>query len=98
MPITREEFEQGSDETDELILRMLSANPDKAFSINEIVGVIYGDPPADVMDIILRIPRLLIGFWHHPLRPGERGATRPKNCERNYLLQHPPEEILSTKS
>lgn len=62
MPITREEFEQGSNETDELILRMLSANPDKAFSINEIVGVIYGDPPADVMDIILRIPRLLIGI------------------------------------
>ena len=61
MPISRAEFEQGSDETDEKILTLLSGNPDKAFSINEIVGVIYGDPPADVMDIILRIPRLAIG-------------------------------------
>ena len=42
-------------------MRLLSANPNKAFSVNEIAGAIYGDPPADVMDIILRIPRLLIG-------------------------------------
>ena len=61
MPISREQFEQGTDGTDEQIMRLLSANPDKAFSVNEIAGVIYGDPPADVMDIILRIPRLLIG-------------------------------------
>jgi hypothetical protein len=60
LPISRAQFEQGSDETDAKILRLLSENPDKAYSINEIVGVIYGDPPADVMDIILRIPRLII--------------------------------------
>jgi hypothetical protein len=61
VPISRAEFEQGLDETDAKILRLLSENPDKAYSINEIVGVIYGDPPADVMDIILRVPRLIIG-------------------------------------
>ena len=61
MPISRAEFEQGSDETDAKILNLLTQNPDKAYSINEIVGVIHGDPPADVMDIILRIPRLSIG-------------------------------------
>jgi hypothetical protein len=61
VPISRAEFEQGSDETDEKIMDLLSGSPDKAFSINEVVGVIYGDPPADVMDIILRIPRLAIG-------------------------------------
>ena len=61
MPISRAEFEQGSDETDAKILSLLTQNQDKAFSINEIVGVIYGDPPADVMDIILRVPRLIIG-------------------------------------
>ena len=61
MPISRAEFEQGSDETDEKIMELLSGHPDKAFSINEVVGFIYGDPPADVMDIILRIPRLAIG-------------------------------------
>ena len=61
MPISREEFERGTDETGGRIMHWLSANPDKAFSVNEIAGAIYGDPPADVMDIILRIPRLLIG-------------------------------------
>ncbi len=61
MPISREQFEQGSDGTEEKVLRLLSINPDKAFSVNEIAGAIFGDPPADVMDIIQRIPRLLIG-------------------------------------
>jgi hypothetical protein len=60
LPISRAEFEQGSDENDTKILDLLTQNPDKAYSINEIVGVIYGDPPADVMDIILRVPRLII--------------------------------------
>jgi hypothetical protein len=61
LPISRAEFEQGSAETDAKILSLLANNPDKAYSINEIAAVIYGDPPADVMDIILRIPRLIIG-------------------------------------
>ncbi len=61
MPISREQFEQGSNGTNEQIMNLLLKNPDKAFSVNEIASVIYGDPPADVMDIILRIPRLLMG-------------------------------------
>ncbi len=61
MPISREQFEQGSNGTNEQIMHLLLSNSDKAFSVNEIASVIYGDPPADVMDIILRIPRLLMG-------------------------------------
>jgi len=60
VPIPREQFEQGSDGTEEQVMHLLSDNPEKAFSVNEVAGTIYGDPPADVMDIIQRIPRLLI--------------------------------------
>jgi hypothetical protein len=61
VPLSRVEFEKGSDDTGEKIIALLSANPAQAFSLNEIVGGIYGDPPADVMEIIQRIPRLIIG-------------------------------------
>lgn len=42
-------------------MSLLSGHPDQAFSLNEVVSDIYGDPPADVMEIIQRIPRLIIG-------------------------------------
>jgi hypothetical protein len=61
VPLSRAEFEKGSDDTRGKIIALLSANADQAFSLNEIVGGIYGDPPADVMEIIQRIPRLIIG-------------------------------------
>ena len=49
MPIPREQFDKGLDETRYQILKFLTAHPDQAFEINEVADAIYGwGPPPDI--------------------------------------------------
>ena len=48
MPIPRDQFDKGLDETRYQILKFLTARPDDAFEINELASAIYNwRPPTD---------------------------------------------------
>jgi len=54
MPITRDQFEKGLDDTPYKILRFLGENPDNAYDVMEVAqGVGEWNPPRDTIKGIL---------------------------------------------
>jgi len=54
MPIPRDQFDQGLDETRSQILKFLTEHPDQAFEVSEVAEAIYGKgSPPDIGTAII---------------------------------------------
>lgn len=56
MPIPRDQFDKGLDETSNQILKFLTTHPDQAFTVSEVANTIYGpsSPSPDMLTVITR--------------------------------------------